>query len=107
MTLLQKIEVAAALALLSCCGATACSAFKGAQSPRKDLVECYAKALEPVAGEVYDTVELAKDLVAGKASLQSVLQNLGADEKEVKAFVDALNACRGEPATVPDAGASS
>ena len=86
-----------ALALL----ATGC--LQGAKTPKRDLVDCYASALQPVAGEVFDVAQLALDLVAGKADLGAVLHSLQIDEKAALALKSALNACSA-PAALPDAG---
>ncbi len=87
-----------ALALLV---STGC--LQGAKSPKRDLVDCYAKALQPVAGEVFDVAQLALDLVAGKADLGAVMHNLQVDEKSALELKSALNACQA-PAALPDAG---
>lgn len=97
MTLIQKIQITAALALFTAC--TGCA--QPAKSPKKDLVQCYAAALQPVVGEVYDAVELTHDLVAGKASLAAVLANLQVAEAEAKALDARIKACTAPPAALP------
>lgn len=95
-------------ALLALLGVALAGCTPGAKSPSKGLIECYAKALEPIAGDVYDTVELAKDLVSGKSSLNATVQNLKASEEAVAALNAALHACQGSPApAVTDAGTGS
>lgn len=74
-----------------------CGVFAPLRHPKRDLVDCYAKALEPVAGEVFDTAELAKDLTTGKASLDALLVNLQATDAEVQTLLSALHACAAPP----------
>lgn len=74
-----------------------CGILSPLKHPKKDLVDCYAHALEPVAGEVFDTAQLAKDLVQGKADLRALLGNLNASEAEAKALIEGLNQCAAPP----------
>lgn len=90
----------AALALSSGCG------IFGSLSPAKqaqlDLLECRAHALAPVVEPVFDAVELARDIYAGRASLPAVLKALGAGEAEVRALVEAFKACEPAPPVTLD-----
>ncbi len=101
----RKNELAACIVAAFAVGAAVvhlgCSVLAPLKHPRRDLLDCYAKALEPVAGEVFDSAELAKDLVAGKASLAALLGNLQVDEKEADAVATALHACVPAPAPAP------
>lgn len=54
---------------------------------------CFEQAIAPVVGDVYDTTELVRDFVNGKASLQATLHNLQVDEATTKALADRVNAC--------------
>lgn len=103
MKLAEKIALNAALALVafSCSGCT-----PGAKAPHEDLIQCYVLALEPVVKDVFDIEPLVKDLIAGKASLSSVLQNLQVPEAEVKAVLDGLHACS-VPKTLPSPNAGT
>jgi hypothetical protein len=78
-----------------------------AKAPKRDLVDCYAKALEPVAGEVFDSVQLAHDLVAGKADLGALLHNLQVTEAEAASVLKSVRACLVPPGVAPDAGTAS
>jgi hypothetical protein len=83
-----------------------CAFLSPLKSPKRTLVDCYAKALMPVAGEVFDAAELAKDLVQGKADLGALLHNLQATDEEALALAKALNACIAPPAALPSGSAS-
>ena len=100
MTLLEKIEVSLMLGLCSAAGCFGCGFFKTASTPNKDIVQCYAKALEPAVGDVYDTVELAKDLVSGKAKMGALIGNLELDAARMATLSAAVQACG---AQIPDA----
>lgn len=92
----------AALALSSGCG------IFGSLPPGKqaqlDLLECRAQALAPAVEPVFDAVELARDIYAGRASLPAVLKALNATEAELRALVEGLKVCDGEPAPALEAG---
>lgn len=96
MNFSQKAQITLVLLFASACGAlTGCS--PQAKSPKKDLVECYAAVIKPVVGEVFDEVELAHDLVSGKASLSAVLSNLNVAEADVKRVLKGLHDCAAPP----------
>jgi hypothetical protein len=82
-----------------------CSFLSPLKHPKKDLVDCYAAALQPVAGEVFDVAQLARDLVLGKAVLGALLSNLRATEAEAQTLVEALHACVPAPAAIPSGSA--
>lgn len=92
-----KTAIAIALALLG----MGCVATQPTVSHAK--VDCFAAALQPVVGDIYDTQQLVRDMVAGKASLAALLQNLQVDEATAKTLLERLNACSA-PAALPDAG---
>ncbi len=72
-----------------------------AKHPKLDLVECYAHALAPHVGEVFDPVELAKDITSGKSVLAAVAGNLMLTQEEATKLVADLNACRLKVAPPP------
>jgi hypothetical protein len=74
--------------------ALGCGLF-GPKAPRVEVLECRARALEPVVGEVLDARELALDLYKGRASLASVLSALEATPAEIVALAQAFDACNG------------
>lgn len=77
----------------------ACSAQKTAKAIRAlSVFECRVAALRPYVGEVYDTEELVRDVLAGKASPGSVLQGLGTAPADIEAAAAAWAACRPPPA---------
>jgi hypothetical protein len=83
-----------------------CAYFGGAKTPSSELIDCYAAALEPAVGDVFDTAELARDLVSGKAKLGAVAANLELQEKVVAKLMADLNQCGAphgevEPASAP------
>lgn len=97
-----KAVVAVALALL---GLQGCAAAQPTVNHAK--LDCFAQALQPVAGDVYDTAELVKDMVAGKASLSALLSNLQVDEATTKVLMARLKACETPTAPVLPAGTGS
>lgn len=68
--------------------------------PKLDLVECYAHALAPHVGEVFDATELAKDITSGKAVLPAIVKNLMLSDEETQKLLTDLLACR-EPTKLP------
>lgn len=97
------MRIALAIAALALC--PGCGVF-GSLSPAKqaqlDLLECRAQALAPAVEPVFDAVELARDIYAGRASLPAVLKALGAGEEDVQNLVEAFKACE-PPAQMPAA----
>lgn len=77
---------------------TGCANLSPAKQAQLDLLECRAQALAPAVEPIFDAVELARDLYRGRASLPAVLKSLEATEAEVRALVEALQACDAEPA---------
>lgn len=71
------------------------------KSPKLDLVECYAHALAPHVGEVFDVVELAKDITSGKAVLAAIAHNLMLSDEETTKLVADLVACKERAVAVP------
>ncbi len=93
----NQIQLCAMLAVIGCMSS---SCAPGAKAPTKDAVACYAHMLEPVAAEVYDVDELAKDLIDGKVRLGAVVQSLFLTERAALKLADDLKACRA-PAAAP------
>lgn len=62
-------------------------------SPRVERLDCQVRALEPLAGDLYDTRALLLDVYAGKADLGAVLGALKATPAEVEALVNDLRNC--------------
>jgi len=80
---------------------TACGLLAPVNSPRAKKFDCQEAALRPVLGEILDTKDFLRALYAGQASLGAALAAAGATEAEVRALVEALNACDGPPPPVP------
>ncbi len=80
---------------------TGCSALPASKQAKLDQLECRAKALAPVVEPLFDAVELAREIYLGRASLPAVLKALNASEAEVRALVEALDACTPPPASGP------
>jgi hypothetical protein len=96
----QAAFVALVLAVLAALGFQGCASF-GKLDPKAqravDVFECYVAVLEPYVGEVCDTAELVRDVVAGRADLGRTLFLLGAIPAEVDAIGDELAECRPRP----------
>lgn len=87
------------------CFSTGCAYFGGAKTPSQTLIDCYADALKPAVGDVFDSAELARDLVAGRASLSSIAANLLLQPAVVESTRKALVACGAPTAPEPEAPA--
>ena len=95
----MKFLIIAALAFGSGCGIF--ESLPPAKQAQLDLLECRAHALAPAVEPVFDAVELARDVYAGRASLPAVLRALQASEAEVRALGEALRACEPEAPQPP------
>lgn len=104
VTLLLPFAAAVAACVLTL--EVGCAFLSPLKHPKRDLVDCYSRALQPVAGDVFDVAQLAKDLVQGKADLGALLSNLRATQAEGQALAEALNACIAPPAALPSGSAS-
>lgn len=76
----------------------ACASLPASKQAQLDRFECQAKALAPSVEPVFDSVDLLRDLYAGRADLSSVLQALESTQADVAELRDRLQAC--EPAPV-------
>ena len=85
--------------LLAWCALSGCALFK-ANDPRAERLDCQARALEPLVGDVLDARQLVLDVYTGKASLGASLSALHATQAEVQALVEALQACE-PPVDIP------
>lgn len=86
----------------------------GSAEPRVERFECQVRAFKPLVDNVLDAEQLVRDLYAGKANLNAVLQNLHASREELVKLMADLNACEPPPPeptnvvlTERDAGASN
>ncbi len=79
-----------------------CAALPPAKQAQLDQLECRAQALTPSVEPLFDAVELAREIYLGRASLPAVLKALNASEAEVRALVEALDACNAAPVPVGD-----
>lgn len=61
---------------LAALAVTGCQLLKGAQSPEATVYTCKVAALHPYVGDVFDTEELVRDAMSGKADLERALQSL-------------------------------
>jgi hypothetical protein len=95
LALLAAIAGAAGLSQLGCHDLTP------KQQARLDKFECQVAALAPLVEPVHDAYQLVRDLREGKASLRQVLATIEAGEPEVKALLERLDACEGEPESEP------
>lgn len=68
-----------------------CTAQTPLQRAKLDRVDCYVKALGPIA--LGDAEAVAKDLVDGNVSLEDVFQITGMGEQTVKDVKAAVKAC--------------
>lgn len=62
-------------------------------------LDCFAAAIGPVVGDVFEPHELVKEMVAGKASLPALLKNLHVSDEQATALLQRLSAC--EPPQLP------
>lgn len=93
MTLIQKIETAVILALLSSCGSVGCSQpLTPAQQAQYDRVKCEAHALTPVLEQDADAV--VRSIEDGRLTLSDVLELTAEGEATVTQVRDAFEACR-------------
>lgn len=90
--------------LLVWCALSGCALFS-ASNARVERFDCQVRAIEPLVGDVLDARQLVRDIYTGKASLGTVLGTLGATEAEVRALVEALQACE-PPAEIPSGSQS-
>lgn len=90
-----------AFAFASAAVLAACGFLAPVNSPRAKKFDCQEAALRPVLGEILDTKDFLRALYAGQASLGAALAAAGATEAEVRALVEALQACEGPPPPVP------
>lgn len=98
MTLIQKIEFAALLAILSC--GAGCTSLTPAQAARADKFECQVAALAPLVEPTLDAAELARELYRGSADLGRVLKTLDASQAELAELLERLHNCE-PPVPVP------
>ncbi len=95
------LRFALAIGALALAAFTGCAALPPAKQAQLDLLECRAQALAPAVEPLFDAVELAREIYLGRASLPAVLKALNASEAEVRALVEALDACNPPPASGP------
>lgn len=72
---------------------TGCAYFGGSKTPNEVQLDCYEEALKPAVGDVFDTAELARDLVSGKADLAAVASNLELQPAVIRQLLADLNKC--------------
>jgi hypothetical protein len=89
------------ISLVALAVGSGCAALPPAKQAKLDLLECRAQALAPAVEPLFDAVELAREIYLGRASLPAVLKALNASEAEVRALVEALDACNPPPASGP------
>jgi hypothetical protein len=96
LTIRQKIEIAAFLALLWAVGAMGCVP----QTPAQDaLFDCRVEALKPSCGAALDASELVRDAVLGRVDIVGTLLRLGNTRAQVAEALQRLDAC--EPLEAP------
>lgn len=96
------MRIAFAIAALALPGCGIFGSLSPAKQAQLDLLECRAHALAPVVEPVFDAVELARDIYAGRASLPAVLKALGASGEDVQNLVEAFRACEPAAQMPPD-----
>lgn len=110
-------DTAACLALAAGVGCAALASrvpSRTAAERAAAVFACRVAALEPYVGSVYNTEDLVRDALSGKANLSSTFAGLGLKYAELVAGQEAWDAC-GEPdrvemseaAPAPDAGAGT
>jgi len=93
MTLLQKIETALILSLISACG---CHSLTPAQQARADKFDCQVAALAPALDGVLDAYAFVKNVYEGAAQYGQLVPLLQLAPAEVAEIEARLRAC--EPA---------
>lgn len=95
MTLWQKIETTAILALLAGCGATACGQpLTPAQEAQVDRVKCEVTALEPLA--LTDADAVVHTIEDGTLGLEDVVALTAEAKTNVDAVKSAFKTCRAQ-----------
>jgi len=92
------------LALVACAGmfALACGLLPGSKTPELARFECQVAAIEPYVGDIFDAVELMRDVYAGKADLSEVAGYLRLTPEKIDAVNAKMRECNGEPQAPPE-----
>lgn len=95
MTLLQKIEITAVLALLAGCGAVGCGQpLTPAQHAQVDRVECEIQALEPLV--LQDAGAVVRAVEDGSLGLDDVVTLTATAKSNVDEVKAAFKTCRAQ-----------
>jgi hypothetical protein len=78
-------------------------------SPQAQLNLCRAEALAPLVGSLDEAIQTVRDVNAGRVGLDEVVARAQATRAQVRALVDALEAClpEAEPASAPQEESAS